>query len=581
MFDIQNTLALCSRDLGKESNDASTIELGPTDVHAHVSDIPAEILQSILDFTVAPTFLLTPGLTIREDAWLIYMKIKRSLPLVCRSWYASANPMLYRDIALRSVGQVAALLETLQNAPTLASLITSLSFACYVAEHHEEAYANDATLLLQLCQAARSVSFIAMNAPLSLPQLLPLLNPACPPLPHLTRLHLNEGFDSEALLSDQYKLVATPGEEGWYIRTQPLRPRRFLVGASHHLVELSLPFVSAMQSAPALTFPSLVSFGCLVNCIGSDSFGRITSIWEMPRLQRFSISLLGLGSPYLFQYMGTRDYLPRIGSFVARHGAQLRYLHILDHAHYTNDHRDLMLDIQSALDHCPRLEHLVLPSNVRPTPALHHPTVRWIDIWMPHRGDASHCITRKGIAPFGQTADSRAARSGDQKYMFPRLQGGRAIDAALSFFRDLPWILRPDTWAGVTAELKYPGIDVKHDKMNIWRADLQPEYTAPQGDGMDEERMPFGGIPQESRGWPRDRILFEYGTYVWTDEEGSDGDMSSVHSSDSSWLASDEETNGVEPMQWTHDDILRVFRDPDNHYADRLEDKATRAYERL
>ena len=125
------------------------------------------------------------------------MKIKRSLPLVCRSWYASANPMLYRDIALRSVGQVAALLETLQSAPTLASLITNLTFACYVAEHHEEAYANDAALLLQLCQAVRSMSFIATNAPLSLPQLLPLLNPACPPLPHLTQLHLNEGFDSE------------------------------------------------------------------------------------------------------------------------------------------------------------------------------------------------------------------------------------------------------------------------------------------------------------------------------------------------------------------------------------------------
>ncbi|KAL1705713.1 hypothetical protein EV121DRAFT_258218 [Schizophyllum commune] len=540
MVEIQTTKTVDSQTLFKGPNVTPILESCSSDVHTRVSDIPAEILQSIFDFTVAPTFLLTPGLAVREDAWLIYMKIKRSLPLVCRSWYASANPMLYRDIALRSVGQVAALLQTLQSAPTLASLITNLTFACYVAEHHEEAYANDAALLLQLCQAVRSMSFIATNAPLSLPQLLPLLNPACPPLPHLTRLHLNEGFDSEALLSEQYKLIATPGEEGWYIRTQPLRPRRFLKDASHHLVELSLPFVSVMQPAPALTFPSLASFR-------TSSFTRITSTWEMPRLQRFSISLLGIGSPYLFQYMGERSYSPRIGPFAARHGAQLRYLHILDHARYTDDHRDLMLDIQSALDHCPRLEHLVLPSNVRPTPALHHPT--------PHRGDASH-------SPFGQTADSRAARSGDQKSMFPRLQGGRAIDAALSFFRDLPWILRPDTWAGVNAEFKYPGIDVKHDKMNIWRADLQPEYTAPQGDGMDEHRMPFGGIPSESRGWPRDRILFEYGTYVWTDEEGSDGDIS--------WVASDEEMNGVEPMQ-----------DPDNHYDDRLEDTATRAYERL
>ncbi|KAL1750220.1 hypothetical protein FB107DRAFT_267514 [Schizophyllum commune] len=581
MVEIQNTKIVDSQALLEGPNATSILESCSSDVHTRVSDIPPEILQNIFDFTVAPTFLLTPGLAVREDAWLIYMKIKRSLPLVCRSWYASANPMLYRDIALRSVGQVAALLESLQSAPTLASLITNLTFACYVAEHHEEAYANDAALLLQLCQAVRSMSFIATNAPLSLPQLLPLLNPACPPLPHLTQPHLNEGFDSEALLSEQYKLIATPGEEGWYIRTQPLRPRRFLEDASHHLVELSLPFVSVMQPAPALTFPSLLSFSCLVSCTGTSSFTRITSTWEMPRLQRFSISLLGIGSPYLFQYMGERSYSPRIGPFAARHGARLRYLHILDHARYTDDHRDLMLDIQSALDHCPRLEHLVLPSNVRPTPALHHPTVRWIDLWMPHRGDASHCITRKGIAPFGQTADSRAARSGDQKYMFPRLQGGRAIDAALSFFRDLPWILRPDTWAGVNAEFKYPGIDVKHDKMNIWRADLQPEYTAPQGDGSDEHRMPFGGIPSESRGWPRDRILFEYGTYMWTDEEGSDGDKSSVHSSDNSWVASDEEMNGIEPMQWTHDDILRVFRDPDNYYADRLEDTATCAYERL
>ncbi|KAL1691422.1 hypothetical protein GGG16DRAFT_53573 [Schizophyllum commune] len=538
---------------------------------ALANEIPVEILQQIFDLTVAPTFLLTPGFAVREDAWLIYMRTKRSLPLVCRSWYLAANAMLYRDIGLRSVGQVAALLETLQDTPTLASLITSLSFACHVTQHHEDAYARDATLLLRLCHAMRSVSFVASNPTMSTAQLLPLLNPDCPPLTGVIKLHVNEGFDIEALFSDRYDEIVATRNAGWYIRTKPLRSTPFMSAASDYLVELSLPFNDIVRDIPELTFHSLISFSCSVARRANASFAQLTLRWELPLLQRFTISIL-VDGPYLSQTRPRLAYEPLLGPFASRHGAQLRYMHILDRAEYRDQNVSLMEDIQSALDSCPRLEHLVLPSNIKPTPALRHLTVQWVDVWEPQR--ASYWLdipsnwnrfSRSIVSPAGQFT---RAVSAQWQQGFPSFQRGRTIDVALSFLRDLPWVLRPDVWAGVTVAFDYPAIAVRHSKFRIRRADLDRRYISPRGDEIEEISL-ISDI-EDSDAWETTEAGSENDWEEQSDEADfkdrsasyepvNDNEGSSIHSSDSSWVASDEDDGELESQQWTHEDILRVF----------------------
>ncbi|KAI5827027.1 hypothetical protein K523DRAFT_374600 [Schizophyllum commune Tattone D] len=89
-----------------------------------ITDLPPEIMLFIFERAIAPPFLASPLYTALETPWLTAMSTKCALGLVSRSWHQTAAQVLYRDVGLRSIGQITAFLETLLNARMdLASLL--------------------------------------------------------------------------------------------------------------------------------------------------------------------------------------------------------------------------------------------------------------------------------------------------------------------------------------------------------------------------------------------------------------------------------------------------------------------------
>ncbi|KAL1669994.1 hypothetical protein GGF50DRAFT_94550, partial [Schizophyllum commune] len=129
-----------------------------------ITDLPPEIMLFIFERAIAPPFLASPLYTALETPWLTAMSTKCALGLVSRSWHQTAAQVLYRDVGLRSIGQITAFLETLLNARMdLASLVRSITMACYVPHQHEVIYNDDMRTILLLCRRLHSFSMCSRD----------------------------------------------------------------------------------------------------------------------------------------------------------------------------------------------------------------------------------------------------------------------------------------------------------------------------------------------------------------------------------------------------------------------------------
>ncbi|TRM68441.1 hypothetical protein BD626DRAFT_565279 [Schizophyllum amplum] len=511
--------------------------------------MPSELLELIFDRTIPPSFLIRPACTVHEEARLGAIQTKRSLPLVCRSWYLAANELLYRDIDLRSVGQVVALSESLQRAPLLSPLVRSLTLSCYVPKNQRTAYVEDAARILLNCNQLHRVAFIHTNewcdpGHESSDQLGALKGSAYAYLPHITSLHFDDGQDADALYASD-----TPAEtHARYTTERPAHNPPILQNFGPQLVELHLCLKNMdARCIPDITFASLDTFTCSLTTTYADmyTFSVIAQKWPMPRLRCLTASavqpaLSSLGGPYPHQH----QIHSALAAFAARNGAQLRYLHI--HTVWSERRGDFELDIQLTLNHCPRLEHLVLPFSIGRA-SIAHPTLMWVDAW-----DLEEIDKREN--PEVAWTDLRKIKEGmvDGQNVLPNLRGVRAIDFSLLHLRDLPRIMRPDVWTGVDATFEYPGLTVRHTADRIWRVNVNPMYDVGFRPGSTRREEEKQGHDEET-GWSAGDF-FERGSYsLPRDEDGS-----SVYSSDSSWVASDKEADDEE--QLTHEEILHMFR---------------------
>ncbi|KAL1757647.1 hypothetical protein FB107DRAFT_208942 [Schizophyllum commune] len=122
-----------------------------------ITKLPPELLLSIFQWAIPPSFLISPLYKAREDAWVRSMDTKRALSLVCRSWHISSAEILYLNIGLRSVGQIAAFLDTLTKS-VYAYMVRSITISCYVAPHHAAFYNEDLQAILALCSRLHTFS---------------------------------------------------------------------------------------------------------------------------------------------------------------------------------------------------------------------------------------------------------------------------------------------------------------------------------------------------------------------------------------------------------------------------------------
>ncbi|TRM59453.1 hypothetical protein BD626DRAFT_608134 [Schizophyllum amplum] len=459
------------------------------------ADMPTEILQLIFERSVAPSFLISPVYAIREDAWLGAMHTKQSLSRVCRLWYPTAIALLYCDVGLRSAGQIAALLDTLQNTPSLIPLVRSITIVYDFIANQQDAYVDDVTQILRLCKQVYKVSFMAKEWYWPDPgQLAPLAGSTTAFLPHITCLHFDSCQERKTLYS------ASPNTP------EPPILRNF----SSQLAELQLYIHEAY--IPEITFTSLVTFTCLSSIkihVPAGTMALRRSLHSLRAMARTCVTCTCMSTG--------PSVVMTLGSPCNRHSITARDSSISS--------------FRSALDV--------------------HPAVQWIDVWNLDEID-------KKQEPGVVWTDARKVREGLrnpgglESFTFPCLRGVRTIDSSLLTLRDLPRIMRPEVWTGVDASFEYPGLTVNHIAGRIWRVNVDPIYDDGFRPGSSEEEE--DDECDEDIGWRDDDMLFKRRSYSPPQDE----DGSSVHSSDSSWVASDKEVDAED--QLTHADILHLFR---------------------
>ncbi|KAL1667228.1 hypothetical protein GGF50DRAFT_112440 [Schizophyllum commune] len=566
-----------------------------------ISKLSPEILQLVFDRAVPPCSLISLGYAVREDARVFAMKMKTTLPLVCRAWYGPSIEYLYGNITLRTVGQAAALHQTLERTPSLAALVRELTFACYVSPFHEAAYAHAARAIMRACCSLRRASFV-QHCDGNFGVLLPVLQQEGP-----------EPRSDVQICLDLYsgEEVDIPEGEPWLVEEYwktaplyaPLRPgTRTVADLAPSLVELNLTLHPAMAEllVSEVVFCALATFTC-VDYMGygkDDAFDAVIRHWRMPVLRNLTIRL------------DAHRSMERISAFVRANGSELRYLHFQTHRDADESGRSWSLE--DVLGGCPRLVHLFVPWHVQVPRA--HPSLRWVDVWAAGRRCPNYMLDENGIRKPGiweAFAPTFAAPEGSREWeevraAFPNFRGMRTLGKWLevgSLPQDLARILKPEARTGASAAFEYPECFITGPPIFLMYGDTDDELEgkggeswsqcaseeseefqdeSEEGSGRGEHDCSEGAVADNEDGLASKTeeeefmdSIFYYPSDSEHSEEGEDKDASreeddehvveednasSVHSSDSEWVASDDEDEDGKERQWSHEEILQAFR---------------------
>ncbi|TFY74744.1 hypothetical protein EWM64_g9268 [Hericium alpestre] len=127
---------------------------------------------------------------------------------------------------------------------------------------------------------------------------------------------------------------------------------------------------------------------------------------------------------------------------LAAYGPQLRRLH-LNPVDWDEGWRDLVIHNQLLLDHCPALEHFITYTINPAARASHHPTLRWIDIWISFEDNEYDSDVYDDATATCVQDDATAVCVQDAE-KFPALQGCRFLNLSLSPISDLPVLASPE-----------------------------------------------------------------------------------------------------------------------------------------
>ncbi|KAI5890467.1 uncharacterized protein SCHCODRAFT_02547201 [Schizophyllum commune H4-8] len=392
-----------------------------------ITKLPPELLLAIFQWAVPPSFLTTPLYKARDDAWIRSMSTKRALSLVCRSWHITAAEILYENIGLRSVGQIAAFLDTLTKS-VYAYMVRSITISCYVAPHHAAFYNEDLQAILALCSRLHTFSIRVHQHDMPINHHIPL---QLLPVHHIHRIvNLNlscgSGFDLPEIV---LILERTCG----------------------HLQSLHFGLSASGGNAirlPQLIFTTLTTLSIMSSL--PNFWSAMTNSWAMPHLRNL-----------------TADFSQRVGAlgetgfqtFLIKNCADIEYLCI--HVSIFEMHIPLP-GLRESLQYCARLQHLVLPRCTDAHIRYPHPSVRWIDM-----------SEQPGLYD-DLAAYLQHLRSGAFNTAFPSLLGARELDFGLSDMHDISLFLRPDSQLqdGQVVSFEYAGVSIKQSASYVWRADL-------------------------------------------------------------------------------------------------------------
>ncbi|KAL1723875.1 hypothetical protein EV715DRAFT_285937 [Schizophyllum commune] len=277
-------------------------------------------------WAIPPSFLISPLYKARDDAWVRSMDTKRALSLVCRSWHITSAEILYENIGLRSVGQIAAFLDTLTKS-VYAYMVRSITISCYVAPHHAAFYNEDLQAILALCSRLHTFSIRVHQYDMPISHHIPL---QLLPVHHIHRivnldLSCGSGFDLPEIVL-------------------------ILERSCGHLQSLHFGLSASGGNAirlPQLIFTTLTTLSIMSSL--PNFWSAMANSWAMPHLRNL-----------------TADFSQRVGAlgetgfqtFLIKTCANIEYLCI--RVSIFEMHIPLP-GLQESLQYCTRLKHLVLP----------------------------------------------------------------------------------------------------------------------------------------------------------------------------------------------------------------------------
>ncbi|KAI0691292.1 hypothetical protein C8T65DRAFT_83126 [Cerioporus squamosus] len=347
--------------------------------------LPQEILLRIFRFTQPDSSSCSPSIIHGpQSPWLDALRTKKTLALVCKTWSAPATTLLYEEIALRRMGQITALANTLRgdNGSSLAALVQSVKMvACVVWPSCADVVQEDLAYILAQCSNLAAFSSARhLEAPLS----HFLDGTMTPGFPRFRRdSYMRPSYNPTWFLDSRpgrvgdclrerlirglrhLSLDLATDEHGRCVEHRYLKPLFHMLSHGTYLTSLIVgrvhdPWDPAFStSLPELSFPALRN---LQIAISERSFySYVESRWSMPRLENLVIALFEL------------DVLP----LLRVHGSRLTYLYF-----------DTMLPSQRHLlpilsKVLPAISHLVLWLGVAELDALNidSPTLQYLDIF--------------------------------------------------------------------------------------------------------------------------------------------------------------------------------------------------------
>ncbi|KAI1784065.1 hypothetical protein LXA43DRAFT_1077489 [Ganoderma leucocontextum] len=330
-------------------------------------ELPQEVLLTIFRFTEPPSHLYLPDIRSGpRNPWLISLRAKTALVLVCKAWAAPATECLYSDIVLRRMGQISALAHTFRAAgnQSFSNLVRSLHIdMCVVLTHCADVIRQDFQYIL-----SQSTMLLAFT-----------FNPH----PH-PPFDYHSGPPPGQLLSEPTAFNPTWILDFGHERAGSLLARLL----NSRLLTLSLglstdegsfrPLPQILSSAPHLTSLDLGQIFPGSNNVLPDPWSTLPDLF-FPELKSLSIYCDSL--PFV-QYVNTQWTMPRLAYLYCKDDIPMTDLppHYSDWALPYLSANTLLLP--RLYDLCPRISHLVIHLSVEERTALNlnSPTLRYLDL---------------------------------------------------------------------------------------------------------------------------------------------------------------------------------------------------------
>jgi len=264
--------------------------------------------------------------------------MKKSIVGVCKTWHQVGSEVLYEEVALRRIGQVATFCRTLEISP-FGSYVRQLTVNCFVPRGYANLYKTEMDHILQYCHRVYRFD-------LTPPYLLSLtsyrLTSADLPITHL---QFSCAVDFTTAID-------------------------FFVALRHTLKSLfwALPPDADFGATPALTLEQLDTLHIKLHRSTPAEMDLWMAKWHAPRLTKLAVALsMSPGQdPFLAIYAAHRHKLEYVFLELPRDKATIEYL-------------------QLQFDSFPSLRHLALRPHVYFDfdgifYGLGHPTVQWIEL---------------------------------------------------------------------------------------------------------------------------------------------------------------------------------------------------------